>query len=77
MNKFNPKFSLNKETIARLNDEQLKMVEGGLAAEGDSTIVVSLPLNGLESVDDGGCGRSSIVASRSCPATSTCGCSCK
>lgn len=79
-NKFNLRFSLNKETIARMNDEQLKLVEGGLAAEGGSTVVVSVPLTivAKDSLEgEGGCGRSSIVASRSCPSTSTCGCSCK
>ncbi len=39
--KFNGKLSLNKETIAKLNDEQMNVVNGGATARGCTTLARS------------------------------------
>jgi hypothetical protein len=72
---FKTKLSLNKETVAKLNDEQMNLVAGGQSAAESSTVVIGTKL-AEDSASDGGCGSSSINASKTCPATSTCGCSC-
>ncbi|TCD29592.1 hypothetical protein EZ456_00830 [Pedobacter psychrodurus] len=73
---FKTKLSLNKETVAKLNEEQMELVAGGQAAAEGSTIVIGLSLE-ASAADGDSCGKQSIIASRTCPATSTCECSCK
>jgi uncharacterized protein GlcG (DUF336 family) len=72
---FTTKLSLNKETVAKLNDEQMNLVAGGQAIAESSTVVIGLGL-ATDSGEDGGCGKSSINASGTCPVTSTCQCHC-
>ncbi|TCD29591.1 hypothetical protein EZ456_00825 [Pedobacter psychrodurus] len=72
---FKTKLSLNKETVAKLNEEQMELVAGGQAAEG-STIVIDIPILSAAEAEGDSCGKQSIIASRTCPATSTCKCSC-
>ncbi|NII84242.1 MULTISPECIES: class I lanthipeptide [unclassified Pedobacter] len=69
------KLSLNKETVAKLNEEQMELVAGGQAAAEGSTIVIGLSLDAVDSGDS--CGKQSIIASKTCPVSSTCECSCK
>ncbi|WP_412466631.1 class I lanthipeptide [Pedobacter sp. KLB.chiD] len=72
------KLSLNKETVAKLNEEQMELVAGGQAAAEGSTVVIGLGFAAESSAVDGdSCGKQSIIASKTCPATSTCECSCK
>ncbi|TCD29593.1 hypothetical protein EZ456_00835 [Pedobacter psychrodurus] len=72
---FKTKLKLDKETVAKLNEEQMELVAGGQAAADGSTIVIGLSLE--EAAGEGGsCGQQSIIASKTCPATSTCKCSC-
>ncbi|QNN41525.1 class I lanthipeptide [Pedobacter roseus] len=67
------KLSLNKETVARLNDEQMELVAGGQAIGADATIVIGLDLaNGAGEEDT--CGKKSVVNSKTCPASATCNC---
>ncbi|MFF5381849.1 class I lanthipeptide [Pedobacter suwonensis] len=73
---FKTKLSLNKETVAKLNEEQMELIAGGQAAADGSTFVVGLSLE-AEAAEGGSCGQKSIIASKTCPATSTCECSCK
>lgn len=71
------KLSLNKETVAKLNEEQMELVSGGQAAAEGSTVVVDIPiLSAAEAADGGSCGKQSIIASKTCPVTGTCGCHC-
>ncbi|QXU41493.1 class I lanthipeptide [Pedobacter sp. D749] len=67
------KLSLNKETVAKLNDEQMQLLAGGQAAAAGSTVVI-----GFESLAAEGdsCGKQSIIASKTCPVTGTCSCHC-
>ncbi|MFF5381847.1 class I lanthipeptide [Pedobacter suwonensis] len=72
------KLSLNKETVAKLNEEQMELVAGGQAAAAGSTVVIGIELRAeAAAVEGDSCGRQSIIASKTCPVTSTCGCSCK
>lgn len=78
MKKLKLNLNLNKETVARLNEEQSRLAQGGLAAEKGNTVVIDIPI-GLVAEDAGegdGCGKRSVIASKTCPSTSTCGCSC-
>jgi len=69
------KLSLAKETIARLNDEQMELIAGGQG----------LPLNGPVTTktevdafgDVGNCGPQTVQVSKTCPATSSCLCVCE
>ncbi|QNN41529.1 class I lanthipeptide [Pedobacter roseus] len=70
------KLSLNKETVAKLNEEQMELVSGGQAAADGSTVVIDIPILSAEAVDGGSCGKQSIIASQTCPVSSTCKCSC-
>ncbi|QXU41495.1 class I lanthipeptide [Pedobacter sp. D749] len=70
------KLSLNKETVAKLNEEQMELVSGGQAAADGSTVVIDIPILSAEAVDGGGCGKQSIIASKTCQPTGTCGCHC-
>ncbi|QNN41528.1 class I lanthipeptide [Pedobacter roseus] len=72
---FKTKLSLNKETVARLNDEQMELVAGGQAALAGSTVVIGIEAS--SAVDGDSCGKQSIIASKTCPVSSTCDCSCK
>ena len=69
------KLSLNKETVAKLNEEQMELIAGGQAAADGSTFVVGLSLE-ADDADGGSCGQKSIIDSKTCPATSTCDCHC-
>ncbi|QXU41489.1 class I lanthipeptide [Pedobacter sp. D749] len=68
------KLSLNKETIAKLNEEQMELVAGGQAIGTDATIVI-----GVETITDTDtCGStrpfSTPPGSQTCPPTGTCCC---
>jgi hypothetical protein len=69
------KLSLNKETVAKLNEEQMELLTGGQAIGADATIVI-----GIERVtkDGDGCGKQSVIASKTCPPhyTNTVNCPC-
>ncbi|NII84245.1 MULTISPECIES: class I lanthipeptide [unclassified Pedobacter] len=67
------RLSLNKETLAKLNEEQMELVAGGQAVGGSETIVIELELDGGTGDT---CGKKSIVSSKTCPASSTCNCPC-
>jgi len=69
------KLSLNKETVARLNDEQMELIAGGQAAAEGSTVVIGFESESLAAEGDS-CGKQSIIASKTCPVSSTCKCSC-
>jgi len=69
------KLSLNKETVARLNDEQMELVAGGQAAAAGSTVVIGFEAEASAAEGDS-CGKQSIIASKTCPVSSTCHCSC-
>jgi len=71
------KLALNKETVAKLNEEQMELVAGGQAAAAGSTVVIDIPILSAAEAEGGSCGKQSIIASKTCPVTSTCGCSCK
>jgi len=74
---FKTKLSLNKETVAKLNEEQMELVAGGQAAVAGSTVVIGLSFEAEASAVDGdSCGKQSIIASKTCPVTSTCDCHC-
>ncbi|NII84244.1 MULTISPECIES: class I lanthipeptide [unclassified Pedobacter] len=71
------KLSLNKETVARLNEEQMELVAGGQAAADGSTVVIGIGFEAESAAAEGGsCGQKSIIASKTCPVTSTCVCTC-
>ncbi|QXU41494.1 class I lanthipeptide [Pedobacter sp. D749] len=70
------KLSLNKETVAKLNDEQMQLVAGGQAAAAGSTVVIGLGLESDAAAKEGSCGKQSIIASETCPVTGTCSCHC-
>jgi len=70
------KLALNKETVAKLNEEQMDLLAGGQAAADGSTFVVGISLE-AEAAEGSSCGQQSIIASKTCPATSTCVCTCK
>ncbi|MFF5381848.1 class I lanthipeptide [Pedobacter suwonensis] len=70
------KLSLNKETVAKLNEEQMELIGGGQAAAEGSTVVIGFEAEASVADDGGSCGKQSIIASKTCPATSTCKCSC-
>jgi len=72
---FKTKLVLNKETVAKLNEEQMDLVAGGQAAADGSTFVVGLSLE-ADAAEGGSCGQKSIIASKTCPVTSTCVCTC-
>ncbi|TCD29594.1 hypothetical protein EZ456_00840 [Pedobacter psychrodurus] len=69
------KLSLAKETIARLNEEQMELVSGGQGLTAESTtIIVELDVAG----DVGpSCGPRTVQISKTCPATSSCLCVCE
>jgi hypothetical protein len=66
------KLALNKETVAKLNEEQMELITGGQAAAEDATIVIGID------IDTDKCGStpnpSTPVGTRTCPPTSTCCC---
>jgi hypothetical protein len=70
------KLSLNKETVAKLNEEQMELVSGGQVAADGSTVVIDIPILSAAEADGGSCGKQSIIASQTCPVSSTCKCSC-
>jgi len=71
------KLSLDKETVAKLNDEQMQLVAGGQAAAAGSTVVIGIELKAEASAAEGdSCGKQSIIASKTCPVSGTCQCSC-
>jgi len=67
----NIKLSLNKETVAKLNEEQMQLLAGGQAIGADATIVIGLD---VVTGEEDACGKKSIVNSRTCPASATCNC---
>lgn len=72
------KLTLNKETVAKLNEEQMELVAGGTAAAAGSTVVIGLGFEAEAAVESSGdsCGKQSIIASQTCPVTGTCSCHC-
>lgn len=70
---FKIKLSLNKETVAKLNEEQMDLVAGGQGVTNDATVVIGLDAEtdacGVKS------GPSVIVGTKTCPPTGTCCCS--
>lgn len=69
------KLSLAKETIAKLNEEQMELIAGGqgLAANEQVTVKTEVDLTG----DVGNCGPQTVQISKTCPATSSCLCVCE
>jgi len=70
------KLALNKETVAKLNEEQMELLAGGQAAAAGNTFVVGLGLESDTAAKEGSCGQQSIIASKTCPVSGTCQCSC-
>jgi hypothetical protein len=69
------KLSLAKETIAKLNEEQMALVAGGYGISNeDSTIIIVVELSN-ETGEGGGC-YPSVWKSKTCPPTGTCKCTC-
>ncbi len=69
------KLSLEKETIARLNDEQMELIAGGQGLNIESAVTVKTELEALGDV--GNCGPQTFQVSKTCPATSSCLCVCE
>ncbi|WP_412466635.1 class I lanthipeptide [Pedobacter sp. KLB.chiD] len=69
------KLSLAKETIAKLNEEQMELIAGGQgpAANAQVTVKTEVDLAG----DVGNCGTQTVQVSKTCPATSSCLCVCE
>jgi len=66
------KLILNKETIARINEEQMGLIGGGQSEINVSVIIV------MDPEKEKGCGGPrSVRVSRTCPATATCACTCE
>jgi len=68
------KLSLNKETVAKLNEEQMELVVGGQAAGANATVVIDIGLDTDTGKCGGSTGPSCPIASKTCPPTSTCCC---
>lgn len=71
----NIKLSLQKETIARLNDEQMELIAGGQGLNIESAVTVKTEPEALGDV--GNCGPQTFQVSKTCPATSSCLCVCE
>ncbi|QNN41523.1 class I lanthipeptide [Pedobacter roseus] len=70
------KLSLAKETIAKLNEEQMELIAGGYAASSESTtIIITEELSNSDGKKDS-C-NPTILKSKTCPATGSCACSCE
>lgn len=70
------KLSLEKATIAKLNEEQMELIAGGHAV--CSKLVTVIMEEGLSSsTEQGDSCRPSIWVSKTCPATGTCACTCE
>ncbi|QXU41491.1 class I lanthipeptide [Pedobacter sp. D749] len=66
------KLSLDKETVAKLNEEQMQLVAGGNGVSAGATIVIDIPSEAFSAEE--GCGKKSIVASKTCPLATAAGC---
>ncbi|NII84246.1 MULTISPECIES: class I lanthipeptide [unclassified Pedobacter] len=69
------KLSLEKETIARLNDEQTVLIAGGQGLPLNAAVTVKTEVDAL--ADVGNCGPQTVQISKTCPATSSCLCVCE
>jgi hypothetical protein len=69
------KLSLAKETIAKLNDEQMELIAGGQGLNAESAVTVKTEPEALGDV--GNCGPQTFQVSKTCPATSSCLCVCE
>lgn len=63
---FSKKLSLNKETIAKLNDKQMEFIQGGQAA--DSNIACTVSYNSCA----GGCNGSTVKTELEAEAFGSC-----
>ncbi|SFA43102.1 hypothetical protein SAMN04488511_103254 [Pedobacter suwonensis] len=69
------KLSLAKETIAKLNEEQMELISGGHSV--CSKLVTVIMEEGLSSsTEQGGSCNPTFMKSRTCPATGSCACTC-
>lgn len=75
-NQFKTKLALNKETVAKLNEEQMDLVAGGQAELAESTVIITDSLGVTGDVGPN-CGPRSIMVSKTCPATESCLCVCE
>jgi len=69
------KLSLAKETIAKLNEEQMALLSGGQGLNAESAVTIKTESEALGDV--GNCGPQTFQVSKTCPATSSCLCVCE
>jgi len=70
--KLKKRLLLSKETLAKLNEEQMQLIAGGHATNTDATIIIDVPSDAF--LTDKVCNKPTVMVSKTCPQITSIGC---